>query len=104
MLSDTIHPPRLLLLWQAWLLFHLLTGNIMKQHNLDKDTLLVPEVIADIITQDRGQADRLCEKARRHWRESEGFRRSFRRKDERATLAMWFKHWQDSESKRPVNR
>ena len=73
----------------------------MKTPDLDSDLpALVPEVIADTITQDPECARRLCERARRHWLTNAGFRRSFLRKDERSVLAMWFQHWLDAENAR----
>lgn len=71
----------------------------MKTPDLDTDLpALVPEIIADTITQDPERARRLCERARRHWKTDAGFRRSFRRKDERDVLAMWLQHWHDGEN------
>ena len=71
----------------------------MKTPDLDTDLpALVLEIIADTITQDPASARRLCERARRHWLTNAGFRRSFKRKDERSVLAMWFQHWTDNEN------
>ena len=72
----------------------------MKTPDLDTDLAAIPEIIADTLTQDPATARRLCERARRHWKTNGGFRRSFKRKDERSVLAMWFQHWLDGESLR----
>lgn len=66
----------------------------MKTPDLDTDKpALIPEIIAAACTQDPEAQARLCERARRHWKTTAGFRRSFIRKDERAVLRMWFEHW-----------
>jgi hypothetical protein len=66
--------------------------------NLDADLpALIPEIIAEAITQDQDAARRMCARARLLWETNAGFRRSFRRKDERDVLTMWFRHWSDGE-------
>lgn len=69
----------------------------LKTFDMDKDKpALSLEVIADCLTADRATADRLCERARMHWRTNDGFRASYKRKDERAVTRMWFRHWLES--------
>lgn len=63
------------------------------KHSIDKDTSLSPEVIADTVTMNRHEADLLCSRARRCWRESESFRQSFAGKDGRDVLRDWFRQW-----------
>lgn len=66
----------------------------MKAPDLDTDLpALVPELIAEQVTQDETVQAKLCSRARRHWKTVAGFRKSFVRKDERAVLRMWFDHW-----------
>lgn len=60
---------------------------------------LAIEVVADGLTNDREQSERLCKRMRMHWQTNEGFRRSFKRKDSRIVAAMWFDHWIKSELK-----
>lgn len=67
-------------------------------YDFDQDNpALVPEIIADVHGRDREQRDRLCARARYHWRTLESFRRSFAGKDVRDVLAMWFSHWVQAE-------
>lgn len=68
-------------------------------HDIDADTPLVPEVIADMVTTSRRKADLLCLKARVTWRASAAFRDSFAGKDERDVLRDWFQRWMAEESK-----
>lgn len=65
----------------------------MKMFSLDKNPCVIPEVIAESITKDKNKQTYLCNRARRHFADSENFRRSFKGKDEREVLGMWFKHW-----------
>ncbi len=65
----------------------------MKSFSIDADTPLVPEVIAASITPEKDKQKSLCERARHHYSDNEDFRKSFKRKDPRDVLEMWFKHW-----------
>ena len=65
----------------------------MSDHCIDSDTPLVPEVIADMVTRDRAEADRLCARAREEWSTSEEFRASFAVRDMRDVLREWFELW-----------
>jgi hypothetical protein len=64
-----------------------------KVHDIDADTPLIPEIIADAITSVRAKSDKLCARARYEWSTSLGFRESFEGKDERAVLQDWFNRW-----------
>ena len=73
----------------------------MNTPDLDVDKpSLIPELIAEGITTDPATVSRLCARARRHWKTNAGFRNSFKRKDERDVLAMWFEHWIAGEAAR----
>ena len=65
----------------------------MKTPDLDTNLTVIPEAVADTLTQDKATSARLCERARRHWKTNAGFRKSFARKDEREVLTMWMGHW-----------
>lgn len=65
----------------------------MRTHDIDKDTPLVPEIIADMVTTRRDVADALCLKARANWMSQAAFRESFKGKDERDVLREWFERW-----------
>lgn len=71
--------------------------------DIDKDTALVPEIIADKVTTSRRLADRLCQKARQRWRDDTGFRRAFDGKDERDVLEAYFRSWAEEELQKPFH-
>ena len=69
----------------------------MKTRHLDKDKpAMVPEIVAQTITQNPFILEYLCARARRHWRTSPAFRKSFQGKDEREVLTMWLIHWSEN--------
>lgn len=71
----------------------------MKTHDLDKDKpAMVPEIVAQTVTQNPHTLEYLCARARRHWRTIPSFRRSFAGKDEREVLTMWLTYWLENPS------
>ena len=65
----------------------------MKTYSIDDDTPLIPEMVAEDVSQDASEREALCARARHHWATHEGFRASFKRQDERDKLAQWMRHW-----------
>lgn len=59
---------------------------------------VIPEVIADTLTQDRELAEALVVRFRFHWRTNKNFRKSFSRRDERDQAAVWMRHWMHDKS------
>jgi hypothetical protein len=77
----------------------------MKAPDLDNDTCLVPEIIVDFLECSKEEKTYLCERARFFWTKNEGFRKSFRRKDHREVLMMWFRHWLEGKRKqKPLDK
>lgn len=65
----------------------------MKKPDLDMDTPLIPEVIADVATQDRELARLMCERARWHYANDGNFRRNCRSTRGRDYLGAFMDHW-----------
>lgn len=79
------------------------TMNKYKNPNLDEAIPeLCIEVVADGLTPSRYLSAHLCERLRRHWKDSPFFRESFKRRDPRAVAEMWMSHWlKASQAKNP---
>jgi hypothetical protein len=60
---------------------------------MDKDTPLIPEIVADGLTQDREESARLGARAREMWATSAEFRKSFDEGDPRDVMRSWFMTW-----------
>lgn len=68
-----------------------------EEHSIDTETVLVPEALADLVTQDKKIADHLCDRARYQWCHNPSFRaKFFKGKDQRDVLLMWFNHWHEA--------
>lgn len=65
----------------------------MKRPNIDTDTPLVPEIIADTVTQDKQLAEMLCNRARWHYAMQASFRSGCRKASGREYLAAFMHHW-----------
>lgn len=65
----------------------------MKAHNIN-NTAVVPYIIAEKVTDNREQQDLLVERAERHYKENEIWRKQFNKaKDQREFLEMFMNHW-----------
>ncbi len=68
-----------------------------KQHNIYTDTPLVPYLIAEMVADlgDEEMVKYLTERAERHYRDDEHFRKEInsRRHDPRLYLKMFMEHW-----------
>lgn len=58
-----------------------------------QEPTVIPEIIADQLTQDRELAAALATRFNYHWRTNKSFRKSFSRRDERDQAAVWMRHW-----------
>ena len=62
-------------------------------YNIHNDTCLIPYLIAEKVTNDKEIQDKLVVKCEKMYETSEHFRLSFKNKDARQVLEMWFNHW-----------
>jgi len=65
----------------------------MKTPKIDLETPLIPEVIADTVTQDKELAVLLCERARWHYAFNGSFRRKCKGASGREHLKAFMSHW-----------
>jgi hypothetical protein len=65
-----------------------------KVYDMDLDTLLIPEIVANDLTQDKAEVNQLGARARAMWSNSKEFRDSFLgAKDMREVMKEWFLQW-----------
>lgn len=65
----------------------------MKTYNLDNDTPLVPEIIADSVTQDKDLSALICERLRWHYANTPSFRKKLRGAKCREFAKSFLDHW-----------
>lgn len=64
-----------------------------KIHDIDNDTPLIPEMIAEFVTKDTNLIKYLVSRARHHFSTNENFRKNCKRKNSRVYLHAFMVHW-----------
>ena len=75
----------------------------MKKDNTDiNNTAVVPYLIAEQVTDNIEEQDYLIDRAERHYKDNEIWRKQFNTaKDQRQFLKMFMNHWKESYNKKP---